>query len=342
MPQETTKQTQVPVNTQETPAATPQIPIRTTDVIRDAAKLLEHQPEPAKQPPAGETPVDEELAQELKKKGTPKEKETKEETKEEKAPEPKKSKRELFKEKADSEKAFRDKEARLKEREAEVQKLEVALRTFQADPIAYLEKLNPRAYEEWTMRNLPNDKKSENSEIAELRNEIKSLKEELKGTVQTTQQEIGTAKYNRYMAEAKTVLSEPEFEPVKESFNLFEELLGQEIDVEKAVASVWAEYNEAYKKSLTPRECCEILLEDAQAHLERLPKSERLKALYGVKETPAETPPKKKRPPTGNTLTNAQETASDAARPNDFSHIKSRSELLSAVANTLEYADEET
>jgi hypothetical protein len=346
--------------TQETPEATdaqPQNlegdPGKVVDVFKEAAATLEYTddtPEEAKPEEDLEAKPDLEVPPSTSK---PKKKEKKkkdvtvtepkEETPVEAAPEPteepKLSKREAFKKKADEESAYRAKEAKLKEREAAAQAAEQRFKEFEADPVRYLEAKDPRFYEKLTERYLAEGKTSEKAETAALRAELQALKEEITGKVEDTTKQAQLAYYEQQLNEGERILSAEEFAPVRESAALFEKFTGQPTDYRKALADVWIEYKQMYNKELTPGECCEILLEDAQAHIDRVG------AEFGQKQKPAESkkPPKKTPPPTGKTLTQKQETASDPApapepKPQTFA---SKEEMFAAVAEGLEYEEPE-
>ena len=309
-------------------------PIQVTnadEIFKEAAKHLRYEtPEGEKAP--GEVPPLKPPVKEKKVKAAP---EPKPEPTPE--PEPKKSKRELFREAADAERAYREKEGKLKEREAKLQAIEERFKDFQADPISYLEKLNPRAYEEWTHRNIQDGKNPETQKISALEQKIEELTKLISGTKETTQQEIMQARYSTYMSEAKSILQAEDFSPVRQSIELFEEFSGRPVDVEQAIAGIWTEYQQQYGKHLTPREACEILLEDAQSHLDKLSKAEKIrKHISAVPSTP--TPKQKRIPPTsGNTITSAHEQAGAPAREINLSGIKDKDQLLAEAAKLLEY-----
>ena len=353
----------VPTETKPDPqtAEPQQLEIETqlpADPFAEAEKLLEvdtsDTPKPPEKPPA--TPEEELEIVEPEKK--PPEAETAPEQEPEPEPEPKKSKRELFKEKAEADKTNRDKEARLKEREAKLEaqfnELNALKRQLDEDPIAYLEKKNPKLYEEWTERNLGGGGKDSaeltaiKAELAELR---KHQEEKLTAVEKSTQQ----AQYAQYMNEAKSVLSKEEYKDAQEDAEIWENFTGQPVDIDRAVSSVYAEYKTQYNKELTPAECCEIINEDAQAHLERIgsfiefvatkkpdifKQSKTIAELFG--QTPAKESSKTAAPPQtpGKTLTNEQETQSVPAGEIDPSKYNTKQEYLDAVAkSTLEYSE---
>ena len=256
------------------------------------------------------------------------------ETPVETAAEPAKTKRELFKEKADAESSYRAKEAKLKEREAAAQAAEEKFKAFESDPIKFLEEKDPRFYEKLTERYLSEGMTPEKAEVASLRAEIDALREQITGTKEHTTKEIQLAKYERDLNDGERILSGTEFDTVRESASLYEKFTGQPTDFRRALAGVWIEYKQTYQKELTPAECCEILLEDAQAHVDRVA------AEFGQKPAERSKPPKKKTPPPpGKTLTQTQETQSAPAEEIDFSQIKNKQERLQAIADTLEYME---
>lgn len=315
-------------------------PNKVQDIFKEAAAALEYKeeepPEPTPEEELEAQPAEPPKKKEKKVKKDEPEPKPEEKTPIEAAPEAKKSKRELFKEKADAEKAYREKESKLKEREANLQRLELAFKEFEADPIAYLEKKDPRAYEKWTERNLAAGNTPEKSEIATVKAEIEKLREELKGKQEETLTQVQQAQYAQYMNQAKSVLAGEEYKDVWESAKLFEAFTGNPVDVERVIASVYAEYKTSYNKELTPQDVCEIILEDAQAHLENVRASDVLKALYGS-EKPAEKVKKKSPPLKGKTLTAEQETQSAPAKEVDYSEIKDKEQRLAAIAQMLEY-----
>ena len=340
MPEPTEIQTQEP---EPTPPQNVEDPNKVEEIFKEAAKSLEYEEDPQTSlQPEPETPPETEPEKPKKparKKIKAKEPEPEPEPEKEPETEPKLSKREQFKQMADAEKAYREKEGKLKEREAEIHKLELAFREFQADPIAYLEKQNPRAYEEWTERNLAVGKSPESTETASLKAEIEKLREEITGKHEEVLSKATHAQHMQYLNEAQSILHGDEFADVWKAAEYLEEVNATPIDPKIAIASVYDEYHTRYGKELTQRECCEILLEDAQALLERLSKSDKLRSIFGP-ETPAEKP-KRRTPPTGKTLTNDQETLSSPEKPVDLGHIKSKEELLQEAVKLIKYKEEE-
>ena len=334
-----------PIQNVEAPEAVDNLFKQAAQTLAQAQEATETPPEAPAEPKAEEPTEEPAPKPEKKAKAAP-------EPEPEPEPEPpKKTKRELFKERAQAEKSRRDNESKIKEREAaleqrmaKLEELENTYKQFQADPISWLERNNPRAYEEWTARNLkdPKDRQpQEDPRIAALEKKI----EEIKGNVETKTEEAGKqvsrAEYIQYMGEAKSVLQDEEFKPVHESAAIISDVLGEEVNIERAIASVYDEYYQQYGTHLTPRDACEILLEDAQAHLERVPKSERLRSLFGQVEQPAEKPKKKKKaPPTSGNHDEAQ-TASAPDQPPDIGRVRSREQMIQEAARVLEYEAEE-
>lgn len=334
---------------QPTPEPQAEVPETLDNVFRQAAGLLETEPE---ETPA-ETPPEPTPKPEKKAKPPPEPEPEKElEPPPEPSPEPKKTKRELFRERAQAEKSRRDNDARLKEREAaleqrmaRLEELENTYKQFQADPISWLERNNPRAYEEWTARNLASDKTRQPQQDPRIEALEKKI-EELKGTIESKSEETGKqvsrAEYVQYMGEAKSIMQNEEFKPIHESAALIADVLGQEVDIEQAIASVWAEYHTQYEQSLTPREVCEILLEDAQAHLERVPKSERLKSLFGAQQEPPKKPAKKSRPQPRAPAQEVEQETSRVDKPVDmYRAAMTKEQLIADAAKLIEYAEEE-
>ena len=315
------------------PAQAPEIVSRDA-MLKEAAGLLENEPDPAK--PVTE-PVADPAAKPPKKaapkaKTEPKEPEPEPESDKDPTPEPEKSKREQFMEKADDESKYRAKETKLKERESAVQKVEDMFREFEVDPIAYLEKRNPKAYEEWTERNLAAGTTPQNKETSALEAKVEALEKQLTGNTETAKETAKVDGYRRDLNEAEGLLEDPAYDAVRESAALHEEFSGVPSNLRVALAEVWIEYKQKYEKELTPQQTCEILLEDAQAHVARVPKSQRLKALFGTAEPPAEPTPPKKTPPTGQTLTQQQETSSAPAEETDYSQITNKEDRIRAIA----------
>jgi hypothetical protein len=306
--------------------------------ILNAAKTLEYSDEPQK--PA-ENPEDEALA-ELE--GTPKpkvEKKTQKAAKPEPEPtpepekEPKLSKRELFMQKADKEKAYREKEAKLKEREAEVQSMKAQYEEMMLDPFAFLEKRDPTFFEKAVDRYTANGEVKNKSENPELLAKIEKLEELITGTQKTQKQKEQEAYYHQQLNEGLQILTSDEFADVHKVAAEYERFNGRPTDLKQLLENTWLEFYQTYKKPLTPRETCEILLEDAQADLERWSANQA--------EPPAETTPKKAAPPpTGNTITQQQETLSEPAPPKKYDYSKGRDAFIQQIANgELRYKEEE-
>jgi len=318
------------------------------DVFKGAAEILEYQQEETpEETPEVEAKIEEPtesghkpaIKRTKKPKDEPKpepEAQKAAETQPEPQEEPKLSRREAFKAKADEESAYRAKEAKLKEREAKAQALEDRYRDFEADPIKHLEAKDPKFYEKLTQRYLDEGKTPEKAETSALRAEIAALREEITGKHEDTNKQIQMAEYERQLNEGVNILSGTEFDPVRESAAFYEKFTGQPTDMRKALANIWIEYNQMYQKELTPAECCEILLEDAQAHIERVSTE------FGSK--PAEkkqTPKKKTPPPPGKTLTQTQETQSAPAPTPGPQTFASKEEMFASVAEGLEYESPE-
>lgn len=303
-------------------------------VIKEAAEGLQSSMVSGVEIPPAQAPAEEELAAPPAAPAKP----PKVEPPPEPTPPPK-SKRDIFRERAEAEKKHRDKESRLKEREAEVQRMETALREFQADPLAYLEKQNPRVYEEWTERKLKAGLGSDNGtgrEVSVLKQEIAALREEIKTKYAESDQAIKQAQYAQWLADARGTLLGEDYKDIHESAALFQEFSGRPADLDLWAASVWSEYKTKYPQApeLTPQEVCEIMLEDARAHLATVPKSERLKRLFAPPPAPE---PKRKRAPSAPTLTAEQQSQSASAPEVDLSAIKDKEELLKAAAKMIEY-----
>lgn len=335
MPPEKQTESVVPIAAPIDVAPDPQV---TADHLAKAAKVLEYdtaEPKPKETP---EEIAEAELAETPKPKQT---KKTQPAAKVEPEPitdtpkEPVKSKRELFKEKADAEAAYRSKEAKLKEREQAAQAVEERYKDIIADPVAYLEKNDPKFFERMVDRYSANgDTKNESSEAAALRAEVEKIREELKGTTETLTKKEQYAEYDRQLNEGERILSSEDFADVIKVAGQYEAFTGRKTDLRKELARVWIDFKNQYEKELTPLECCEILLEDAQAHLERVSASQA--------QPPAEIKTKKQPPPTGTTLTQQQETLSEPAPEKNYSQYKKREDLIRAVANReLEYKVEE-
>ena len=327
-----------------------QTPAPPPDVFKEAESLLEvDESEPTPKPPPA-TPEEELAIPEEEKEKTPP---VEAKPNEEPPPEKKKSKRELFKEKADAERDYRDKEKTLKEREAKLQanqeRVEAILRELEADPYAYLEKKDPRFFEKLVDRNLEGKRTPESAELAALKAEIAQLREETKTKHEETVNQVQQAQYVQYMNDAKGILGKPEFQDAQEDSEIWQKFTGQPVDVERAIASVYAEYKTNYNKELTPAECCEIINEDAQAHLENIGSfieymAEKKPDIFKQSKTVAkifgQTPTYKKTEPpqTPATLTNVQETQSVPAGEIDPSKYPTKEAYLDAVANaTLEF-----
>jgi hypothetical protein len=324
----------------------------TSDLFAKASEVLEEEPE--KETPAT---VEEELEIVDGKEPEPKA-ETAPEPEPEPEKEPKKSKRELFKEKAEADKAHRDKESKLKEREAkleaELKELNALKRQLDEDPIAYLEKKNPKLYEEWTERNLAGNRK-ESAELTALKAEVAELKKTQEEKLSAVEKSAIDAQNTQYLNEAKSLLMSKDFETAREDAEIWEHFTGQPVNIDRAIAERHDEFLTMYGKKLTPAECCEIINEDAQAHLEKIgsfieyiatkkpdifKQSKTVSQLFG--QTPAKESPKTAAPPqtTGKTLTNEQETQSVSAGEIDPSKYPTKQAYLDAVAKaTLEYGE---
>ena len=232
--------------------------------------------------------------------------------------------------------------------------LEALERKINEDPIGYLEKKDPSLYEKWTERNL-GARGKESAEMAAIKAELKELKENLTSKHEETATQVQQAQYVQYMNEAKSTLTKEEFKTAQEDAEIWANFTGQPVDIDRAVSSVYAEYKTQYNKELTPAECCEIINEDAQAHLERIgsfveflatkkpdifKQSKTVSQLFG--QTPAKETPKTAAPPQtpGKTLTNEQETQSVSAGEIDPSKYPTKQAYLDAVAKaTLEYGE---
>jgi len=331
-----------------------QTPAPPPDVFAEAEKLLEEDTsEPAPKPPPA-TPEEElEIPEEKKGETPPVEAKPEEEPPKEKP----KSKRELFKEKADAEKAHRDKEAALKEREAKLQanqeRVEALLKELEADPYAYLEKKDPRFFEKLIDKNLEDKRTPESAELAALRAEIEQLKKDTTTKHEEAINQARDAKNTQYFSEAKSILSKDEFKDAREDAEIWEKFTGYPVDINRAIAERHDEFLLQYNKELTPAECCEIINEDAQAHLENIGSfieymAEKKPEMFQQSKTVAkifgQTPAKQKTEPpqTPVTLTNAQETQGVPAGEIDPSKYPTKEAYLEAIANsTLEYEEDQ-
>jgi len=123
---------------------------------------------------------------------------------------------------------------------------------------------------------------------------LKKQIQDLTGLViQSQEKQQGDNAYNQFMGELGRVLSTGDHEPIKAYAHEFELLTGKKFDVRAEAASVWAEFNETYKKSLSPKEVAEILKEDCESHLERINKGR-------AKPDPKEEPKKNEKKDGGN------------------------------------------
>ncbi len=304
------------------------------DHIANAAKGLEYETEPQKPQETPEQIAEAELA------ATPKPKTEKKTQKAEKPvpeptletpKEPKKTKRELFMEKADNESVSRKKEARLKEREAAAQATEDRYKDLLANPVEYLEKNDPKFFERMVERYTANgDTKKDDSEMAALRAEFKAFREQHTTNQKTQEQKEADAHYHRQLDEGIGILSGDEFADVHTVADKYQKFNGRPTDLKKALAGIWMEYYQQHKKTLTPQETCEILLEDAQADLTRWSEPQA--------EPPAETKTKKAPPPPGTTLTQQQETLSAPIPEKKYRTDRGRDAFIRDIAfGELEY-----
>ena len=331
MPPET-KPTQDTKLVDEIPA--PKESTTAADHIAKAAEILEYDDTPAETKETPEQIAEAELAAKPKPKT---EKKTQKAAKPVPEPtlgppkEPKKTKRELFMEKADAESAYRAKEAKLKEREAAAQAIEDRYKDFEADPVKHLEKRNPRFFEEMVDHyTATGDTKKDDSEIAALRAELKAFREQHTTNQKTQKEREVDAHYHQQLDEGVGILSGEEFADVHTVAAKYEKFNGRPTDLKKALAGIWMEYYQQHKKTLTPQETCEILLEDAQADLTRWSEPQA--------EPPAETKTKKAPPPPGTTLTQQQETLSAPIPEKKYRTDRGRDAFIRDVAfGELEY-----
>jgi len=303
--------------------------------------------------PEGEKPIveaQEPVTTEIKEeKPVIKEKKTKKEEIETKPDEivekPTTKRREHFKELADKERIYRERESQLKDREKAADEALSWRKKFDSDPIAALEAKDPQAFEKMVHRWAENEGKATGGEEnAGLRKEISELREAIKQNQLSVSQHAGQAEYSQYMRDATKILDDKEYEPIKQYAELAEDFGGQPVNVEQALAAVYTEYFQGYNKQLTPRECCEILLEDAQEHLARLPQSKRLRAFYGLEETEKIAPKKptklkERTAPTeqSNTLTSQMATSSESADPTQDWMGLTEDEIVRKAANMVRW-----
>jgi hypothetical protein len=358
--------------TQENPEAveTPQNlegdPGKVVDIFKEAAATLEYTPDTPEEAKPEEPEIEAKIEEpepkppkkkEKKKKDEPvtePEEKTPVETAEEPTAEPKKSKRELFREKADAEKAYREKETKLKEREAAVQAAEAEVKAFKADPVKHLEADDPKFYEKLTQRYLNEGKSPEAAETAAIRAELAALKEKIESKHEETTSQVQNAQHAQYLTEARSILLKEEYQDARDDAEIWEKFTGRPVDIDRVIAERHDEGLIQWEKKLTPADVCEIILEDAQEHIENIgsfiefmagkrpelfTQSQAVATLF---KKGAGTKPQKKTPPTsGKTLTQKQETASAPAPEPQPRTFASKEEMFAAVAEGLEYEEPE-
>jgi hypothetical protein len=270
----------------------------------------------------------------------------------------KKSTRAEFIEKARSEKEGRYKETALRdelnmERES-IARQKAVFEDWQKDPIAYLERTDPTAYQRWTERNIGTmnqqegqEKTKQNAENAALRAELTEIKKMLQQNQETTQQQAGAVQYQNYMNQVDRILSNPQYDSVREYAEEYEHLTGEKANFHAGASEIYLEFQQKYEKTLSPAEVCEIMLEDSESKLAKF----RQKYKLASKEEKTELAQKKKEEKgkktggngSGKTLTNEMESASASAAVDEDWWEKgfTREDIIRQAASTLKYEGNE-
>lgn len=205
-------------------------------------------------------------------------------------------------------------EAELEAREAEARRAMDALKALETDPIGFIEARHPSLFERMVERYSASGGKPEKKDpTADLRSEIETLKQTIRDIQTNTSESMGAIEARRNVNEAMRLIADEEYAPIREYAALYEEMMGIPVDLEASIVYEHKQFLEQHQKSLTPMEVVEILKETALERLDRLPKSERLRARLGLDTTAQPPEPKPKaRPTTGKpgTITAAQQAAS--------------------------------
>jgi hypothetical protein len=257
-------------------------------------------------------------------------------------PEPKISARERFSQRAEKERETRGREQLLKDRLEEAEKTVEAFKEYQKDPLAYLERTDPGAYERWTKKMLARIDDDEqrpgqgsNAEIVELKQQIANLTNLVKQQSEAVQNTAGQAEYRNYMNQVDRILADSSFDPVRKWATEYHDINGEKTDYHEVATNIWTDFRKRYPhaKPLSPREVCEVMRDDAEEKLSRLHKKySRLETSSSIENEPAGQVENKP------TLTNDLESSSEAALGEDWwAKGLSKDEVMRKVASTIQF-----
>jgi len=267
--------------------------------------------------------------------------------------EPRLRAREKFNQRAEKEREYRGKESLWKEREEEYEKTigtyKRLTEDFQKDPIAYLERTDPTAFERWVKRNIEkidnigqnkNIISGENGKYNELKKEIENLSKIIQQQQESVQQTAGQTEYRHFMAEIDRILSNKQFDSIKEYSNEYECLTGNKTDFHKVAENIWIDYRKRYPHAqpLTPYEICEIMLDDSESNLTRFRKKYIPAAETKSKDSAGQNRNGKDNTAGKTTLTNDMVSSSASAGNKDwYEEGLSKDEIFRRVATGIEF-----
>jgi len=327
------------VNTEaEQPAV--QTPTSHNDLIKQAMDAVINTPEEGASVPAGEEkqPVTPTATEEVTKEipaaniagDAPEAKEEPEVT------EPVISAREKFARAAEEEKAQRGEnvklkqwEAKLKEREAEIEKAARYNQELEKDPLSFFEKRMPKdtfeklvaAYSEGKLAS------PEDNELSAVKQKIAQLEEQLSKTGERTQEEIGQQRLRNYMQEVDREYVGEDYGVIREYITEWEAFNGERVNLHDAVSEIFVEMLNKYEKSITPAQALEILKEESIERLDRMRRYRKTETekTQAKEEAPAKDP--------GNVrqITNSLETQSATGGEDDIPEGMTASEYAKYV-----------